>query len=143
MHIAHLQNAEFISVEELAKTIGLKRRQIAQLARDGKIPGAIRPDGYHYVYPLTRELLHWIKWKCRQVERRKHPNSPESRKIRKDQRVTTIRGIRAQFDVWIRRVGGLDGILKMKPEYQQEIMGEIRPILRVHSRIIQMLRAQR
>jgi hypothetical protein len=111
--------------------IGLKRRQIAYLARNGQIPGAIRPDGYHYQYPVTPELLDWIKWKRRQVERRKHPGSPESRKIRTDTGVITIHGIRGLFDVWIRRVGGLEGILKMEPEIRQEIIGEILPIARL------------
>ena len=77
MHIAHLEEQKVIGVEELAKRVGLKRRQIGQLARNGKIPGAIRPDGYHYVYSLTPELLDWIEWKRRQVERRKHQKVPK------------------------------------------------------------------
>ena len=68
---------------------------------------------------------------ARQVERRKHPDSPESRKMRTDAGLITIHGIRAQFDVWIRRVGGLEGIMKMKPDFRQEIIGEILPIARL------------
>src|SRR5437879_9611195 len=111
MHIAHHKNGKVITVEQLAKMVGLGRRQIAQLARDGKIPGVIRPNGYQNQYPLTPELLDWIPWKRRQVERRKHPDSPESRKIRTNAGVITIHGIRAQFDVWISGVGGLEGLV--------------------------------
>ena len=135
MHIAHRRNRVGITVEELAKRVGLKRRQIAELARRGKIPGANRPDGYHYEYPVTPELLDWIEWKRRQVERRKQPDS-ESRKIRTNTGVITIHGIRAEFDVWIRRVGGLEGILKMKPELREEIIGEILPIAKLSRDLI-------
>ena len=75
MHIAHRSEQNSLVLRSLQKELDLKRRQIAQLARNGKIPGAIRPDGYHYVYPLTPELFDWIEWKRRQVQRRKQPKS--------------------------------------------------------------------
>jgi len=137
MHIAYLQKAQFISVEELAKTVGLKRRQIAQLGRDGKIPGAIRLDGYHYAYPVTPELLDWIEWKRRKVQQRREPS--KTGKVNLTSGVITIQGIRQSFDIWLRRVGGLDSILKMEPEYRQDIINEIRPIARLHSRLSQAL----
>jgi hypothetical protein len=138
MHIAHQQNGDFISVEELAKRVLLKRRQIAQLARDGKIPGAIRPDGYHYVYPVTPELLDWIEWKRRRVQRRKQP--VKKAKVNLETGVITVQGIRMEFDLWLRRVGGLDGILKMESEVLQDLVVEIQPIARLHWRINQELR---
>src|SRR5215472_15718249 len=111
MHIAHRQNTGFITVEELAKRVGLKRRKIAELARDGKIPGAIQPDGYHYAYPLTPELLDWIEWKRRRVNQRQRSLKMPHPKLASG--VITVQGIRMEFDLSMRRVGGLDGIVKM------------------------------
>lgn len=50
-----------ISVAQIAKRTGLSRRQIAYLARAGKIPGVIRPNGYHYAYPDTIQLQDWMQ----------------------------------------------------------------------------------
>jgi excisionase family DNA binding protein len=138
MHIAHHQSSGFISVEELAKRVGLKRRQIAELARNGKIPGATRLDGYHYVYPITSELLEWIEWKRRRVKQRQRPVKTAHPKLASG--VITIQGIRMEFDLWLRRVGGLDGILKMESEVLQDLVVEIQPIARLHWRINQELR---
>jgi hypothetical protein len=140
MHIAHQVQLQVIGAEELAKRVGLKRRQIAELARRGKIANAIRPDGYHYVYPLTPELLDWIEWKRRQVKQRRRPI--EAAKPKSTSGVITIHGIRQEFDIWFRRVGSFDEILKMESEYLQDIAGEIQPIARLHSRITQELRSR-
>jgi hypothetical protein len=71
MHIAHSKTAEFLSVEQLAKLAGLQRRQIANLARAGEIPGARRSaDGYHFEYPDAADLRLWIDNKRRQTEQR-------------------------------------------------------------------------
>ena len=127
---------KLIGVEELAKRAGLKRRQIAQLARNGKIPGAIRPDGYHYEYRVTPELLDWIEWKRRRIQRRKQP---ESFQTRTNTGVITIQGLRQSFDIWKRRMGGLDGILKMDPEYQQDILVELQAFAMLHHDIYRVL----
>jgi hypothetical protein len=137
MHIAHSDQPELFTVEELADRTGLKRRQIAQEARDGKIPGAIRPDGYHYAYPVTPELLDWIEWKRRKVQRRKRPI--KTAKVKPTTGVITLQGLRQGFEIWFRRVGGLDGILKMKSEYLHDIISEIQPIARLYGRIAQEL----
>jgi hypothetical protein len=39
--------------------------------------------------------------------------------------VWTVQGIRQSFDVWYRRVGGLDGVKAMDLDHQMEIMEEI------------------
>jgi len=137
VHIAHRRSQVGITVEELAKEVGLKRRQIAELARRGKIPGAIRPDGYHYEYRVTPELLDWIESKRRQVARRKHPSLRENR--RTDTGVLTIHGMRQDFDIWKRRVGGLNGILKMDRECQQDILVELQAFARLHHDIYRAL----
>jgi hypothetical protein len=133
MHIAYLTIGQVLSVEQLAELVGLKRRQIAYEARNGKIPGAIRPDGYHYEYRVTPELLDWIESKRRQVARRKHPSLRENR--RTDTGVLTIHGMRQDFDIWKRRVGGLSGILKMDRECQQDILVELQAFARLHQDI--------
>jgi len=133
MHIAHLGEARVIGVEELAKEVGLKRRQIAELARRGKIPGAIRPDGYHYLYPVTAELLDWIAWKHHRVKQRRRPI--EAAKPKAISGAITIQGIRQEFDIWSRRVGGLDGVLKMSPEHRKDLVLELQPIARFYSRL--------
>ncbi len=137
MHIAHPQNAQFISVEELAKTLGLRRRQIAELARDRKIPGAIRLDGYHYAYPVTPDLLDWIEWKRHKVNQRKR--AIEQARPKPTSGLITIQGIRQSFDVWKRRVGGLNGILKMDRECQQDILVELQAFARLHQDIYRAL----
>ena len=71
MHIAQSRGPKFVSVEELAKLAGVKRRQIANLARAGEIPGArSAPNGYHFEYPDTPELRAWIKQKRRVASER-------------------------------------------------------------------------
>ena len=136
MHIAH---QKVLHVGQLAKMVGLQRRQIAYLAKKGRIPDAICLDGYHYQYPLTPELSDWIEWKRRQVEERKRVNSPESRETKTDREVITIRGFRRRFDVWLNRVGGVKGILKMDDELRREILGELRPFARLHQNIYRSL----
>lgn len=123
-------------MEQLAELVGLKRRQIAYLARKEKIPGVIRPNAYHYEYRVTPELLDWIEWKRRQVQRRKQP---ESFQTRTNTGVITIQGLRQSFDIWKRRVGGLDGFLKMDPECQQDILVELQAFARLHYHIYRAL----
>jgi hypothetical protein len=132
MHIAHPKMGQVLTVEQLAELIGLKRRQIAYLAPN--IPDAIRPDGYHYVYPVTPELLDWIEWKRRKVQQRKQCVKTAERKPTAAG-VITLHGLRQEFDIWLRRVGEFDGILKMPPEYREDILGEIRPIARLYSQL--------
>lgn len=43
--------------------------------------------------------------------------------------VITVQGIRQHFDIWLHRVGGLNGIMKMDEDHQQEIMGELDQII--------------
>jgi hypothetical protein len=71
MHIAQSSESKLISVEKLAKLAGVKRRQIANLARAGEIPGArSAPNGYHFEYPDTPELRSWIKQRRRVASER-------------------------------------------------------------------------
>lgn len=43
--------------------------------------------------------------------------------------VITIQGIHQTFSVWLRRVGGLQGVAKMDHENKEEILGEINEII--------------
>lgn len=43
--------------------------------------------------------------------------------------VITIQGIHQTFSVWLRRVGGLQGVAKMDLENKEEILGEINEII--------------
>jgi len=43
--------------------------------------------------------------------------------------VTTIHGIRQDFDVWMRRVHGIDGVKSMDPEMKLEILEELKAIV--------------
>jgi hypothetical protein len=71
MHMAHLQNAKLLTVEEIAKLAGVKRRQVANLARRGEVPGARRAsNGYHFEYPDSPALRLWIKRKRRLAKER-------------------------------------------------------------------------
>ncbi len=71
MHIAHTRVEKFLSVEQLAKLAGLKRRQIANLAKAGDIPGARRSsDGYHFEYPDSADLRLWSENKRRKTQER-------------------------------------------------------------------------
>ena len=139
MHIERRKVSRVLHVGQLAKMVCLQRRQIAYLAKKKRIPDAICPDGYHYKYPLTPELLDWIEWKRGLVERRKRANSPESRRTRTHREVITIRGFRRRFDVWLNRVGGVEGILKMDDELRREILGELQPFARLHQNIYRSL----
>jgi len=138
MHIAHRGKSELITVKELTKRVGLKRRQIAQLARNGKIPGAIRPDGYRYAYPVTPELVDWIEWKRNKVKQRRQGIRTGPANVNSG--VITIQGLRQSFDIWFGRVGQLYGILKMPPEHRRDILLEIQPIARLHWELSKSLR---
>jgi hypothetical protein len=50
--------------------------------------------------------------------------------------VMSIHGIHVEFDVWLRRVKGVKGILKMRPEEIDEILEELAPFVGLHSAII-------
>ncbi len=43
--------------------------------------------------------------------------------------IITVQGIRGEFDMWVRRVGGLEGILAMEHASRLEILGELQPIV--------------
>jgi len=80
MHIAHSRGEKFLSVEQLAKLAGLKRRQIANLAKAGDVPGARRSsDGYHFEYPDTADLRLWSENKRRKTEERLQFSTPARR----------------------------------------------------------------
>jgi hypothetical protein len=133
MHIAHPRIGEVITVEQLAELVGLKRRQIAYLAPD--IPGAIRPDGYHYEYRVTPELLDWIEWKRRKIQRRKRCVKTAKPKPTAAG-VITLHGLRQEFDIWLRRIGALHGILRLPPEHRRDIVLELQPMARLYSQLI-------
>ena len=41
----------------------------------------------------------------------------------------TIHGIRQQFDLWLKKMGGIEGVLKRDQDAIEEIMGEIDEIV--------------
>lgn len=43
--------------------------------------------------------------------------------------VITIPGIRQEFDVWMHRVGGIEGVRKMDYDTKQEIFEELEPLM--------------
>lgn len=43
--------------------------------------------------------------------------------------IITIPGIRQEFDVWLHRIGGYDGVRKLEQDTQQEIYEELEPIM--------------
>lgn len=55
--------------------------------------------------------------------------------------VYTVQGIRQSFDIWLRRVGGLGGVLDMDMDHKIEIMEELESIcefgLQLHHHIVQ------
>lgn len=56
--------------------------------------------------------------------------------------VYTVQGVRQSFDVWLRRVGGLEGVKAMEPDHQIEIMEELDAIcefgMQLHEHLSQM-----
>lgn len=46
-----------------------------------------------------------------------------------------IHGIRQELDIWLNRVGGIDGILKMDQAHQDEILGEIERFADLYAQI--------
>lgn len=53
------------------------------------------------------------------------------RSVAQEQRsgVFTVQGLRQTFDIWLRRVGGLDGVKKLSTDHQIEIMEELDAII--------------
>src|SRR5882757_9351456 len=103
MHIAHSKRGNFLSVGQIAKLTGLKRRQIAILARQRRIPGArLSANGYHYEYPVSEELRDWIKRNALRVQKRKKPKEFKE-KEGPHQGIVTVQGIYMAFEIWQRR----------------------------------------
>ena len=59
-----------LSSSDIQKMSGLSRRHLARLAAQGRIPGAVRGDGYHFCYKDTPDLRSWCERENRSVERR-------------------------------------------------------------------------
>jgi hypothetical protein len=125
-------------VEQLAKMVGLKRRQIAALARNGEIPSAIRPDGYHYEYPLTPELLNWIEWKRRQVEKSKQP---VPKRHKETSGIISIRGMRHDLEIWRLRIE--QEIDTWDDEVLEGVRLELTAFVDLHSRITKTQEARK
>ena len=123
MHIAHYKDGDLITVQQVAKIIGLKRRAVAYLAKKRDIPDVTSTDGCHYAYRNTPRFRNWAERKRREVKAKKRPLI--FRTQRNDVGVLTIQGIRMEFDIWLRKVGQLEGILKMEEEIQDEILREL------------------
>ena len=49
--------------------------------------------------------------------------------------IISIHGIRQEVDIWLNRVGGIEGILKMDKPHQDEILELIEPIANLYSQI--------
>ena len=94
---------------QVANLYGLKRGQIANLARRGKIPGVVRgPDGVHFQYPDTPELREAAKAaKTRSLEAGQRL-FPPSRQLKGAAAggVGSPHAVRQQFDFWMREIGG-------------------------------------
>lgn len=56
--------------------------------------------------------------------------------------VLTIQGVRQSFDVWARRVGGIDGVKAMELDHQVEIMEELDAICEFGMTLHEHLQAQ-
>ena len=142
MHIAHYEDGKFLTVEQIAKMTGLKRRQLANLAKKKMIPGVTRPNGYHYAYPLTPELWDWIQWKGHRVKQRKvdgRSGLHGSRRI--DTGINSIQGVRGEFDIWRRRVESkLDA---WDDETIEEVRRELAAFVHMHSCLTQKLKARK
>ncbi|HEY8899063.1 MAG TPA: hypothetical protein VIM61_01420 [Chthoniobacterales bacterium] len=116
-----------IPVETLAHLVGLKRRRIAQLASEGKIPGAVRTNGYHFRYPDTEELRTWIKEQ--NSSRTLGDGSrwgPQTRRKKTSGAgsggLTFLHQPRANFEHWLKRIGGRNAILALEQEKKIELL---------------------
>ena len=133
MHIAHLNPAEFLSVRQLEKLTGLKRRQIANLAKYRDIPGArLSANGYHYEYPDSEALREWIMWKQLEVKQRKirklKPGAEWPQNNPAKSGIANLPGIRMEFDMWHQRATSNRPLEKWTSEALLEAVREIYPI---------------
>ncbi len=132
----------FLTVMQVAKLYGLKRGQIANLARRGRIPGAVRgPDGVHFQYPDTTELRKEAKAaKTRSLEAGKRL-FPPSRALKgaKEGGVGSPHAVRQQFDFWRREIG--DRWETLPPEQIEDLHALLLPIAELVWRLERSLRA--
>lgn len=117
---------------------GLKRRQVATLARAGEIPGVERPDGCHYQYARTSELLEWIAWKRQRVATSRRPLPLKISK--KGHGFYSPYGIRRDFDIWLRKVK--PQMACWNDEDLEVVRLELSAIARFYSRIVQMQKSR-
>lgn len=95
-----------LTVTQVALLTGLRRRQVAVLARDGRIPDATRPDGWHYQYNDTLALRAWMsEYKKATALRRKPTQEKLSEGLR--QELYSARNGRLSPLAWERRYRGL------------------------------------
>ena len=143
MHIAHIADGEFLSVEQLAKMVGLKRRQIANLARDERIPDVTRPDGYHFQYRLTPELRDWIKRTRRQVEMSRLPKAAKPSPKDKNRGVLSLHGISMEFEIWLRKAGSAAGVLAQPADTRAMFAEQLKPMADLYRRIVERSKDRR
>jgi hypothetical protein len=127
---------EYIAGKELADYVGLKPRQIANLARAGKIPGAFRPHGYQFLYEATPDLSDWAEMKRLAVRRKKNP---PSNKNKLNEKIITIHRIRLEFEIWQRRVD----LESLADEDVEEVRSELRAFVRIDHRLAELQDARR
>jgi hypothetical protein len=137
MDIGHPAEGKLLTGPQLAKMVGLKKSRIAQLAKTGRIPGAIRPNNYHFKFPLTPELRDWIDWKSRQVDQKKQP----PRETPRERPLVSIHGIRQEFDMWLSRIE--PKIKGWNDELLEEARLELAAFVHFHKRIVAAQQARR
>ena len=122
---------EVITGPELARLVGLQRRQVAYLARQGAIPGAFRPYGNQFRFTVTSELENWIEWKCLQVSRSRQSLPSENRKMNVG--VIAIHGLRDDFERWRRRMEPV--IPELKSDDIHEILVQLSGLADFYGRL--------
>lgn len=117
----------FIKSTDIQRFTGLSRAQVALLASKKKIPGAVRRDGYHFVFKDDSRLRTWMEAKRDQLatlKRCKVNLNPFSNKPG----TLSIEGIHMDFNLWKVRVAEHGYSKDWKTEKLGKVWRYLKPI---------------
>src|SRR4051794_12653880 len=119
-----LNRHNLLKMSDVAQMAGVSRQAAWKAASAGEIAGTTRSEGGQFL--VTRDgAEEWAMnkkalWRDQQRVRAARDRARFHKRTAVSG-VIGIHGIRQDFDIWLRRVGGAEGILKQDKEDVQEV----------------------
>jgi len=94
-----------LSRSDLQKMSGASPSTISRALKNGRIRGAFRHDGLHWLIPMTPSVTDWCKDQKRSQQLRVMPKARLNRGLGKGTAIITIEGLNQGFTTWQRKMG--------------------------------------